>query len=61
MVRIEENKLVIEINHPSPDEFKKDLKDAIINSMQNQHSEGIDPEELGATNYTLLELLKNIE
>jgi hypothetical protein len=61
MIRVEENKLVIEISHPSPEEFKKDLKDALIISMQNQHSDGIDPEELSATNYALLELLKNIE
>lgn len=34
MIKIE--KLIVEINHPCPEEFSKDLKEAIIGTMQYQ-------------------------
>lgn len=36
MIRIEDEKLIIEIGHPCPEEFAKDLKEAIIGTMQHQ-------------------------
>jgi hypothetical protein len=60
MIRIEEEKLIIEINHPCPEEFQKDLKEAIIGTMQYQDVRVIDPSKLHDINCTLLELLKNL-
>lgn len=60
MIRIEDRKLIIEMNHPCPDEFHKDLKEAIIGTMQHQDIRVINPLELHDINCTLLELLKNL-
>jgi hypothetical protein len=61
MVRIEKDKLVIELEHPSPDDFLKDLKRAIIEVIQSQAGETLDLKDIYFLNYTLLELLKGLE
>jgi hypothetical protein len=61
MVKIENEKLIIEIEHPCPEEFKCDLKDAIIRTIQYQSQDFGTAKELHQINYTLLELLKNME
>jgi hypothetical protein len=61
MVRIEKDKLVIELEHPSPDYFLKDLKRAIIEVIQSQAGENIDLKDIYFHNYTLLEVLKGLE
>jgi hypothetical protein len=61
MVRIEKNMLVIELEHPSPDDFLKDLKRAIIEVIQSQAGENLDLKDVYFLNYTLLELLKGLE
>ena len=60
MIRIEEEKLIIEISHPVPEEFLSDLKKSIIESIQNQVDEPADVGEVHFANYILLELLKNL-
>ena len=61
MIRIEKDKLVIEVSHPSPKDFTMDLKEAIIGAIQYQTDETGDLKELRFINHTLLELLKNLE
>jgi hypothetical protein len=60
MIRIEEEKLIIEISHPCPGDFSRDLKEAIIGTMQYQDIRIVDPNKLHDINCTLLELLKNL-
>ena len=36
MVTLKENKLIIEIEHPCPDEFLNDLSSAIISILQSR-------------------------
>lgn len=55
------DKLIIEINHPCPEQFHKDLKEAIIGAIQYQTDETGDLRELHFINFTLLELMKNLE
>lgn len=33
MIRIEEEKLIVEVKHPCPEDFQRDLKEAIIAAM----------------------------
>jgi hypothetical protein len=61
MVRIENEKLIIEINHPCPKEFKDDLKEAIIGAIQNLDYRATVREEFHLINHTLLELMKNLD
>lgn len=61
MIKIEEEKLIIEIKHPCPEEFRKDLKEALIGTMQFQTQDFNNLKELHSINFTLLELLKNLE
>jgi hypothetical protein len=61
MLRTKKRKLIIEINHPCPEEFGKDLKEALIGAMQFQSQDFENPKILYFINYTLLELLKNLE
>ena len=61
MIKITEGKLIIEITHPCPGEFQKDLKEAIIGAIQYQTDETGDLKELHFINHTLLELMKNLE
>ena len=60
MITVKDEKIIIEISHVFPEEFIKDLKQAIIIAVQNQPEKPIDPEEIHASNYALLELLKNL-
>jgi hypothetical protein len=60
MIKTKEKKLIIEIKHPCPEDFQKDLKEAIIGAMQFQSQEFENREELYFINFTLLELLKNL-
>jgi hypothetical protein len=60
MIQIKDETLIIEIVHPCPEEFKNDLKEAIISSIQNQDVKCIGNSELHENNCTLLELLKNL-
>jgi hypothetical protein len=46
MIRIKDDKLIIEIKHPSPDDFHKDLKEALIGAMQYQAQDFQNQEEL---------------
>ncbi len=60
MITIKEDKLIIEISHPCPDDFRRDLKEAIIGSIQYQSQEFGNQKDLHLINFTLLELLKNL-
>ena len=61
MVTIENEKLIIEIEHSFPNEFADDLKQAIIEALQSRElNELTDLREFQDTNFTLLELLKSI-
>lgn len=61
MITLTEEKLIIEINHPNPEDLLIDLKDSIIKCLQHlEFDESADLEELQFAQYTLLELLKNI-
>jgi hypothetical protein len=61
MITTKKDKLIIEIKHPCPDEFSKDLKEALIGAMQFQTQDFENPQVLHFINFTLLELLKNLE
>ncbi|HXB39048.1 MAG TPA: hypothetical protein VNZ49_00815 [Bacteroidia bacterium] len=61
MITTKKNKLIIEIKHPCPEEFGKDLKEALIGAMQFQTQDFENPKGLYFINFTLLELLKNLE
>lgn len=61
IIKKQEEKLLIEISHPCPREFHKDLKEAIIGTIQYHTDETGDLKELHFINHTLLELLKNLE
>lgn len=61
MITIQKNKLIIEINHVCPDDFRMDLKEAVIGAMQYQTQEFENHKELYQINFTLLELLKNLD
>ena len=61
MVILKENKLIIEIEHPCPDQFLNDLSGAIISILQSRElSEYTELKEFHETNFTMLELLKHI-
>lgn len=61
MVTLTDEKLIIEISHPAPEDLLIDLKDSIIKCLQHlEFDESADLEELQFAQYTLLELLKNI-
>ncbi len=61
MVKIEQDKLIIEIEHPCPEDFLKDLKNALIDALQKRESKEItDLTQFQETNLTLLEILKAI-
>ncbi len=61
MITIRKDKVIIEIRHSCPEEFSRDLKEALIGAMQYQSQEFENREELYFINFTLLELLKNLE
>lgn len=61
MITIKKDQLIIEVKHGCPDEFIKDLKEALIGAMQYQSQDFENREELYFINFTLLELLKNLE
>lgn len=61
MITLKKDKLIIEISHPSPDNFYKDLKEAIIGTIQYQRQDFKNQEELYQINFTLLELFKSID
>ncbi len=61
MVRINDNKLIIEMEHPCPQEFLLDIYVAIIYLLQNQSEDPINKEQRQNANNTMLEVLKNIE
>lgn len=60
MVHIQEDKLIIEINHPCPDEFLSDIRNSIIHAVQYQSEDSLDTALNLLTKITLLEILKNI-
>jgi hypothetical protein len=60
MVTITDDKLIIEITHPCPDELLVSLKDAIIIGLQHINLSDTDFEKIQHAQYMLLELLKNI-
>jgi hypothetical protein len=61
MVRINDNKLIIEMEHSNPHEFLLDIYVAIIYLLQNQSEDPINKEQRQNANNTMLEVLKNIE
>lgn len=61
MVQKENKKLIIEIEHPCPEDFHRDLKEAIVDAIRYQSQDYGIPEHLHFVNYTLLELLKHLE
>ncbi|MDQ3191032.1 MAG: hypothetical protein M3Q58_05510 [Bacteroidota bacterium] len=60
MITKKNDKLIIEIKHPCPEEFQRDLKEALIEAIQYQTHDHAEPEKIHFINYTLLELLKNL-
>ena len=61
MVKIENEKLVIEIENSTPEELLKELIKSIIGILQNiKLDETVDLRELESNQYFLLELLKNM-
>ena len=60
MITITESKLIIELEHSSPEQFIFDLKQGIIDSIQAQDPQAVNTEELQEANNTLLELLRSI-
>lgn len=61
MIRYEDEKVIIEIDAPAPEEFVKALKIALICLLQDRDmNEVTDLIDLKETNYIVLELLKNI-
>lgn len=60
MITINDEKITFEIEHPFPQEFINDLKNAIITSVQNQSYEISNIEEIQDSNYYLLEVLKSM-
>lgn len=62
MVRIGDEKIIIEINDPAPKEFVAELKIALICLLQERDlNEVTDLIDLKETNFIVLELLKNLE
>jgi DNA-binding cell septation regulator SpoVG len=61
MITKEEHKLIIEIMHPCPEDFRTDLKEAIIGAIQYQNTESAEAKTIHFVNCTLLELLKNLD
>lgn len=61
MITVRKEKLIIEVKHACPKEFSRDLKEALIGAMQYQSQEFENHEKLYFINFTLLELLKNLE
>ncbi|MDQ3191435.1 MAG: hypothetical protein M3Q58_07575 [Bacteroidota bacterium] len=61
MITKENDKLIIEIKHSCPEEFQKELKEAIIGAIQYQTHDHAEPAQIHFKNYMLLELLKNLE
>ena len=61
MVKIENEKLVIEIENSTPEELRKELVKSIVGILQNvKMDETIGLRELESNQYFLLELLKNM-
>jgi hypothetical protein len=61
MVRINDNKLIIEMEHPCPHEFLLDIYVAIIYLLQNQSEDPINKEQRQQANSTMQEILRNIQ
>ncbi len=61
MITKEIDKLIIEVMHPCPEEFRKDLKEAIIGAIQYQSPQNSEPDKIHFVTCTLLELLKNLD
>lgn len=62
MVRYKDEKVIIEIADPAPQEFVATLKIALICLLQDRDMNEItDMIDLKETNYMVLELLKNLE
>jgi len=61
MTKTEANKLIIELEHPVPDEYVNELKIALITAIQNMEpDESTNRRESHETIFTLLELLKHL-
>lgn len=62
MVRFKKEKVIIEIEDPTPKEFVKYLKIALIRMLQDRDmNEVTNMINLKETNYIVLELLRNLE
>ena len=61
MITKQSEKLIIEVTHPCPEEFRKDLKEAIISAIQYQNTQSDEPDKIHFVTCTLLELLKNLD
>ena len=60
MITLQNEKLIIEINHPCPKDFNSDLKEALIGTIQCQDPNILDKEKNHFIISTLLELLKHL-
>ena len=61
MLKLEQDKLIIEIEHPCPEDFLSELKNALIVVLQERElNEITDLKEFNKTNSCLLEVLKFI-
>gem|GEM_PF-2811037 len=61
MLKIKKDVIIIEVKHPCPEEFAKDLKKAIIEVLQKQEVEFESSQDSQFRTRTLLELLKQLE
>lgn len=60
MITTTETKVIIEIEHPCPDEVIKDIRVAMISSLQNRkYDKHTDLKEIQQSNFFMLELLKH--
>lgn len=58
MLKIELKKIIIECEHPYPDDFASHLKEALLLSLQNLDFQNGEPNHLEFINDNVSELLK---
>lgn len=61
MITITDTKIIIEFEHPCPDELVKDIQQAMISAIQYRvYDQYTDLKEVQKSNFFALELLKHL-